>query len=679
MKTNTAILRSKSKYRFLQLAILCGIIGIIGWLTACSGGDDLIDISTGYTISLSSTTVTAGVASVLEPTVAKASSTALSAADDYTLTIKTRPSGASTEALTINAEGKIAVADSVGSGDAGDYTLAAQGKNAYTGTLEHTFTLVVNPATSNSVTIKEGGQNAANSISKEYGAELALTADVTIAGGATDTVNWASSTPSVATIQPDATGNGATITAVGLGDTTITATSTADSGVKDTIDLTVTAKAISQANLSYDSLTVTAGATSGNTVSPTLDSSFLVSGDALPDAVNFTIAKVSGTGPEPGTSITVGDTGILTIASTQAAFTATQYRITMAGKGNYSGQSESEITLVVNAAMEGYGTPAIITEVENENSNFSFSWDEFDNDDSTVYAVYAYNLTIRTATGGTAPDLTTFLAGKSSVTDVIQDMAPLESCSQLTDPNTPASTLVNALYLFPQHKYVFVVTGTRGGSVLPNTIAAGIIDIAAVTGSPGYVVVKASADSTQFYAAIVDDHYMAWADAAKAAKAQGGGATLAEIGSAAEQTLAQDAIDLLPAASIAILEVIPDGGNGKYLWIGATDKTTEGTWVWDGNNDGTTTPLGTATTSFNSLTAWAPATGAYENWGKAGGAQREPDDSSSIQDYAAISVTGWPNGAKYQWNDIGTKGVQLIAIQLKGNNGYLLEAEKHWD
>ena len=210
MKTNTATLRSKHMYRSLQLAILCGLIGIIGWLTACSdlekftvtfdsnGGSlvpaqqvsgkaqapdpptkdnyyfggwytdsnlanpyefnkyllieditlyakwiNITDISTGYTISIPSTTVTAGVASVLEPTVAKASSTPLSAADDYTLTIKTRPSGASNNALTINAEGKIAVADSVGSGDAGDYILEAQGKNAYTGTFEHTFNLTV--------------------------------------------------------------------------------------------------------------------------------------------------------------------------------------------------------------------------------------------------------------------------------------------------------------------------------------------------------------------------------------------------------------------------------------------------------------------------------------------------------------------------------------------------------
>ncbi len=203
MKVRTVALLSKSKYRFLQMTILLGIVGIVGWLTACSGldggytvtfesnggsavssqqveaggkaqapddpakenkyfagwysdstfnnpyefnkftlienitlyakWDDLIDISSLYTITVAEKTATAGEASVLNLTVEK-NYVSLSV-EDYTLAITARPAGASINALTINVEGQIAVADTVASADAGDYTIEAKGKNAYTGTL----------------------------------------------------------------------------------------------------------------------------------------------------------------------------------------------------------------------------------------------------------------------------------------------------------------------------------------------------------------------------------------------------------------------------------------------------------------------------------------------------------------------------------------------------------------
>lgn len=142
---------------------------------------------------------------------------------------------------------------------------------------------------------------------------------------------------------------------------------------------------------------------------------------------------------------------------------------------------------------------------------------------------------------------------------------------------------------------------------------------------------------------------LTWEQAAAAAKLAGG--YLVEINSAEEQAEIEKNMSKLSSSAVT------DGGGGQYFWIGATDKTTEGTWVWDGNNDGTSSALGKATTTsvlgISILGTWTASSGAYQNWGRpTGETQKEPDDFGGNQDAAAMGLTNWPNGAKGQWNDI---------------------------
>ena len=135
-----------------------------------------------------------------------------------------------------------------------------------------------------------------------------------------------------------------------------------------------------------------------------------------------------------------------------------------------------------------------------------------------------------------------------------------------------------------------------------------------------------------------------------------------EIVSAEVQTAVEAAVDLLTTTELAEQSSVSDGGGATYLWIGANDETTEGTWLWDGNNDGENKlTFGTATTSNNKLTGWTPETDTYDNWGEISSQQNEPDDYQGQQDYAAIALTNWPNGFAKQWNDIaGTNTIGFI-------------------
>jgi hypothetical protein len=148
-----------------------------------------------------------------------------------------------------------------------------------------------------------------------------------------------------------------------------------------------------------------------------------------------------------------------------------------------------------------------------------------------------------------------------------------------------------------------------------------------------------------------------WQSAANCAVTRN--AKLVEIGSAAENTAVKNA--LLAAGFTATETNSVDGGNINYVWIGASDLFTEGSWIWDGDNNsvGTNFWIGEGIGASPIIPGAAVGTN-YVNWGRDGftGAFYEPDNSSD-QDCAAMGLAEWPLGGAPvifgvagEWNDL---------------------------
>ena len=128
-----------------------------------------------------------------------------------------------------------------------------------------------------------------------------------------------------------------------------------------------------------------------------------------------------------------------------------------------------------------------------------------------------------------------------------------------------------------------------------------------------------------------------WIMAAACAVERGG--YLAEINSAEEQ----EAI----FTEISTVQINPDDteapdGFSSYVWLGGNDIAQEGKWIWDGNNDASSTQFWQGTFSGTAVG------GLYNNWGN------EPDDSAwgTGQDGLGLAIIDWPLGEAGQWNDI---------------------------
>ena len=151
-----------------------------------------------------------------------------------------------------------------------------------------------------------------------------------------------------------------------------------------------------------------------------------------------------------------------------------------------------------------------------------------------------------------------------------------------------------------------------------------------------------------------------WADAAACAVQRGG--YLAQIDSAAEQAAIYSAIQ---AAGVSPnYNPIEFGGGASYVWIGGTDRVSEGSWVWDGNDDGLGTPFWQGSANGTAVA------GRYNNWGRnAQGARQEPDNFLDAQDCVAIGLSKWPVGAPLQlgaagqWNDISEDSSCFFVIE----------------
>ena len=564
--------------------------------------------------------------------------------------------------LTYNAStGTIDVANTLDNAELGTHlvTVTVAGNKNYSGTVSTTFDLTVELPSIESVTImtlREDTQQFApvpDTIHPAYGDSYSIDAQVTVKGQLAEDVTWSSSAPSIVKIESEASGNGATITMLAPGNAIVTATSTADNSKSDTINIEVQKKSLKNGNIAYTELIIDAGATSGNTAAPVISNTdFLVGTEVLTDAVEFTMSLESGTGPVPGTYLTIdSNTGIITVDPQQPAFTVTTYLVKMNGKGNYTGNWETPVIITVNAVTE-YTSPGAIT-FRSNNQQLELEWDEFDNDDTTLYTVYAYNLTIRIDTGDTAPDIDTFLAGKFSITEIIGVMTPIHSWMDLDTPTAAYETLAN-LGLIAGHKYIFVVTGSRNAALVTSTLAAGITDLPEDGAPARSYYVGISADKSTAYTVVVNNAATyTWNQASAEAGGYSVNVKLVEIQSADEQALVEGVIQQI---DIQTVNVASDGGGGRYLWIGASDRGLEGGWRWEN----TGIEIGVMDNGV-----WTGTN--YHNWGQAiWGQQIEPDDWQD-QDYGAIGLTPWPNGSVGQWNDIDGPC-----------NGYIMELPRDW-
>jgi len=127
-----------------------------------------------------------------------------------------------------------------------------------------------------------------------------------------------------------------------------------------------------------------------------------------------------------------------------------------------------------------------------------------------------------------------------------------------------------------------------------------------------------------------------WTDAATCAVQRSG--YLAEITSEAEQLAIFD--ELANNAGIVTANTQNQFGTAS-VWLGGSDAVTEGTWIWDGNNDGTGPEFWMGGPNGGAVG------GAYTTWGTS---PAEPDNSGG-QDHLTMIIK--PTAVNFGlWNDL---------------------------
>ncbi len=142
-----------------------------------------------------------------------------------------------------------------------------------------------------------------------------------------------------------------------------------------------------------------------------------------------------------------------------------------------------------------------------------------------------------------------------------------------------------------------------------------------------------------------------WANAAACAVTRGG--KLVEINSKTEQDSLFYYVN--KAGIVAANTTAPDGGGASYLWIGGNDLAIEGNWVWNGDNNGTSTQF------WQGDASGSPVGGRYNNWGN------EPDNYND-QDGLGFAFTNWPLGVAGQWNDISVSNLLYFIVEYANTN-----------
>jgi hypothetical protein len=144
-----------------------------------------------------------------------------------------------------------------------------------------------------------------------------------------------------------------------------------------------------------------------------------------------------------------------------------------------------------------------------------------------------------------------------------------------------------------------------------------------------------------------------WTAAAACAVTRNG--SLAEITSQVEQDSVYYFVN--QAGITASQTVAPDGGGASYLWLGGNDILSEGAWVWDGDNAGSSIQF------WQGKSNGTAVNGAFNNWGN------EPDDFNNNQDGLGLAITNWPLGVAGQWNDVSTANQLYFVIEYPISTG----------
>ena len=151
----------------------------------------------------------------------------------------------------------------------------------------------------------------------------------------------------------------------------------------------------------------------------------------------------------------------------------------------------------------------------------------------------------------------------------------------------------------------------------------------------------------KFYAIPLETN--SWQGARDAALALGG--HLAIIDSPAENECLANWVASQSSAIKSVSSALSSGGGVHYVWLGATDDFSEGTWKWvDGQLISGTS---------------------YKNWGS-GPLGTEPDNLGN-QDYLAMAVDAWPKGPAPgqgigragQWNDITGTALNTYMVEFE--------------
>jgi hypothetical protein len=164
-----------------------------------------------------------------------------------------------------------------------------------------------------------------------------------------------------------------------------------------------------------------------------------------------------------------------------------------------------------------------------------------------------------------------------------------------------------------------------------------------------------------------------WADAAACAVERGG--YLVKIDSLAEQDTVYQSI-VAGAAIQSDYTIVNDGGGIAYVWIGATDQSVEGKWLWDGDGDSTGINFWNGQ-GLAGAGDGAPVEEMFNYWGGTNsGVTNEPDNFGEGQDGAAIGLAKWPAGIDFtlgitsEWNDISSENELYFVVEYDCKDTY---------